>query len=203
MKLAHAAGRPSGQEIMVVSAGDPLWPAAAHFVRAKYLDVYDARLGALPKTLVLLVDDHAIRCAAGLRDQSERFFSELYLDEPVERALGALAGRLVLREEVVEVSSLVSSSPADYPRFLRSLIAYGGELGFNWAFFTATGQLQKFLRRMRLPLIELANADPSRVPTPQEWGTYYQTAPKVFAVERGQMSAFLIQTEPSQMTGAC
>ncbi|WP_172787633.1 MULTISPECIES: thermostable hemolysin [Bradyrhizobium] len=203
MKLTHAAGGPGGQEIILVSPGDPLWPAAAHFVRAKYHDVYGARLGALPKTLVLLVDDHAIRCAAGMRDQSERFFSEFYLDEPVERALGAVAGRLVLREEVVEVSSLVSSSPADSPRFLRSLIAYGGELGFNWAFFTATGQLQKFLRRMRLPLIELANADPSRVPMPQEWGTYYQTSPKVFAIDRSQMSAFLMQTGASQMTGAC
>jgi len=201
MNLRHS-GRPGGQQIMVVSAGDPLWPAAAHFVRAKYFDVYGARLGALPRTLVLLVDDHAIRCAAGLRDQSESFFSEFYLDEPVERALSAIAGRLVLREEVVEVSSLVSSSPADSPRFLRSLIAYGGEQGFNWAFFTATGQLQKFLRRMQLPLIELANAEPSRVPMPQEWGTYYQTTPKVFAIDRGQMSAFLMQSEPSQMTGA-
>lgn len=203
MRQTHAAGRFGEQEVMVVSPGDPLWAAAAHFVRAKYHDVYGARVGALPKTLVLLVDDHAIRCAAGLRDKSERFFSEFYLDEPVERALGAVAGRFVLREEVVEVSSLVSSSPADSPRFLRSLIAYGGELGFNWAFFTATGQLQKFLRRMRLPLIELANADPSRVPMPQEWGTYYQTSPKVFAIHRAQMSAFLMQTESSGIKDTC
>ena len=104
---------------------------------------------------------------------------------------------------MVEVRPLVGSSPADAPRFLRGLIAYGGELGFNWAFFTATGQLQKFLRRMRLPLIELASADPRRVPAYQEWGTYYQTGPKVFAIGRAQMSAFLADPKLPPIREAC
>ncbi len=56
---------------------------------------------------------------------------------------------------------------------------------------------------MRFPLIELANADPRRVWAPQDCGNYYQTGPKVFPIDRDQMSVFPMQTQRHQLMVAC
>ena len=71
---------------------------------------------------------------------------------------------------------------------MRELILYGDTLGFNWAFFTATSRLQKILRRIHLPLIDLGPARRDRVPTPEKWGAYYDNQPRVLAIGRDDLA---------------
>jgi hypothetical protein len=175
-----------------LSQGHSLWPMTSLFIRTAYLEHYSAQIAKLPENIVALVDpQNRVHCAAGLRESSEPFFSEFYLDAPVEDVIGAVAGRPVERREIVEVSSLASRTPAASVQFMRSLILYGGTLGFNWAFFTATGRLQKLLRRIRLPLVVLGAASRARVPNPELWGTYYDTDPMVVAIGRDDLAPFL------------
>jgi hypothetical protein len=82
--------------------------------------------------------------------------------------------------------------------FLRELIRYGGSLGFNWAFFTATDQIQKILRHIELPLIELGIARRDRVATPELWGSYYDRQPKVFAIGRHELGPFFLEKMDSR-----
>ena len=80
---------------------------------------------------------------------------------------------------------------------MTGLVLYGEELGYDWAFFTATSRLEKLLRRMRLPLITLGTASASRVPNPEMWGSYYETDPRVLAFGREQLMPFLRKQEAS------
>ena len=128
--------------------------------------------------------DGAVCCAAGLRFAAEGFFSEAYLDAPVDALLSALRPAPVRREKIFEVTSLACRAPHLAGSFLRKIIACGEAAGFEWSFFTATAPLKALLERMRLPLLPLAEADSSRVANPQSWGSYYAFAPRVYAVHR-------------------
>ncbi|MGO8955243.1 MAG: thermostable hemolysin [Rhodomicrobium sp.] len=173
----------------------PLMPAAYRLIRAVYALSYDACVTCLPKTVIALVDSRGkIHAAAGFRDSSEPYFSEYYLDAPIDAVIGRVARKRVERDKIVEVSSLASRTPAISVHFLRELVLYGEELGYDWAFFTATSRLEKLLRRMRLPLINLGAASASRVPTPAIWGSYYETDPRVLAFGREQLAPFLMKT---------
>jgi len=203
MQQSYTAVERGEMRLLRASADHPLWPAVSDFIRTKYFEIYGARVGALPKTLVCLTDGATIHCAVGLRDRSEPYFSEQYLDGPVDHILASIAGRQVLRDEIVEVSSLVSNHPATCARFMRSVIAYGGELGFNWTFFTATARLRSLLKRIGLPLIDLGPADRRRVPGHHEWGSYYDTDPRVFAIGRDDVGRFLTPTHNFAYAEAC
>ncbi len=195
----------TGMNLVHVSSGHALWPVTSFFIRATYLDHYKAQIPHLPTNIVALVDArNRVHCAAGLRDCSETFFSEFYLDAPIETVIGQAAGKRIDRKEIVEVSSLASRTPAASVHFMRELILYGDLLGFNWAFFTATSRLQKLLHRLRLPLIDLGTANAERVPTPELWGTYYETAPRVLAIGRDDLAPFLLRNPEIDVScGVC
>lgn len=179
-------------KLIEIDEGHSLWPITSRFIRSMYDKCYNARIVQIPKRVVALVDpDFRVHCAAGLRDSLEPFFSEYYLDEPVEMTIGALSGSRVERREIVEVSSFASRTPGSSVRFISELVSYGEGLGFNWAFFTTTSRLRKVLHRTRLPLIDLGVARSSRVPSPELWGSYYQTNPKVLAIGRRDLAPFL------------
>jgi hypothetical protein len=174
--------------------GQPLWSVASRFIRVTYRLHYNAHVAHLPKNIIALVDrQNKVHCAAGLRDFSEPYFSEYYLDDHIEGVISVISGKPVKRYEIVEVSCLASRTPAASLHFIRDLILYSDELAFNWAFFTATSRLEKMLRRMHLPLINLGVASSNRVPSPEMWGSYYQTNPRVLAVGRDHMEPFLIK----------
>jgi hypothetical protein len=125
-----------------------------------------------------------------LRESAEGFFPEHYLDAPIERIAGEIAGRPVERGEIVEVTSFASRSPACSAMFVRKLVRYGQDLGFNFALFTVTARLGVLLRRLGLPMTELAMADAARILEADEWGVYYEDNPSVYLIERGSLASF-------------
>ncbi len=164
---------------------DNLRPAVERLIGETYASHYGARIVAFPDTLVAMVGgDGAVCCAAGMRFSPEGFFSEAYLDAPVDALLSALRHAPVSREKIFEVTSLACRAPHLAGSFLRKIIASGEASGFEWSFFTATAPLKALLERMRLPLVPLAEAESCRVANPQTWGSYYAFAPRVYAVHR-------------------
>ena len=183
----------------------PSRSVVARFIRATYLLNYNAHVVNLPNTLLALVDeDDRVHAAAGLRDASEPFFSEHYLDLPIEVLLSEVSRQRVGRSTIVEVSCLASRTPSISAHFMRALVLHGEELGYDWAFFTVTSRLEKLLRRMRLPLFTLAAASVHRVPSPEVWGSYYETDPRVLAFGREHLQTFLTRgLEPAQVREIC
>jgi Thermostable hemolysin len=171
---------------------DNLRPAAENLITEVYARHYAARIAVFPDTLVTLVGtDGAVCCAAGLRFAADGFFSEAYLDAPVDAMLSALRRVPVRREKVFEVTSLASRTPHLVGGFLRKIVACGEAAGFEWAFFTATAPLKALLERMNLLLAPLADASSLRVSNPEVWGSYYALAPRVYAVHRDSVELCL------------
>jgi hypothetical protein len=169
----------------IIPRGHDLRPATERLIAEVYALHYAARITAFPATLVAMVSSRDdLLCAAGLRFAADGFFSECYLDAPVNEVLSALWCETVGRERIFEVTSLASRSPHIVGSFLRKIIAWGKVAGFEWAFFTATTPLKGLLERIGLPLMPLAVADRARVAHPDDWGTYYELSPTVCAVHR-------------------
>lgn len=177
---------------IIIPRDDDLRPKAEQLIIEVYAQHYGARITTFPDTLVArIAADNSIECAAGLRFAADGFFSEAYLDAPIEALLSALQHHSVRREKIFEVTSLASRAPHLLGSFLRKIIACGEAAGFEWAFFTATEQLKGLLERLGLPLLPLADAERSRVANPDGWGSYYALGPRVYAVHRDGIAACL------------
>ncbi|MGO8918458.1 MAG: thermostable hemolysin [Stellaceae bacterium] len=176
-------GERADQRVILASLSHSLRAQAEACIRTVYKRVFGARDLVFPGTLAALVDDKdRPLCAAGLRTAGEGFFSEIYLDAPIERILSARSGRSVAREAVFEVTTLASRSAEASPRFLRHLAILGKSAGFEWSFFTATARLRALLGRLGGPILDLGPADPQRLANAERWGSYYAHSPRVCAV---------------------
>jgi hypothetical protein len=132
--------------------------------------------------LARLDNDHCVACAAGLRTPQDGFFSESYLDAPVEEVLGEVRGGTVSRDEIFEVSTLASRAPHATTDFIDDIIRFGEASGFAWSFFTLTRRLWLMVNRLGLAPTYLADADHRRITGFERWGSYYEHQPKVYAV---------------------
>jgi len=184
-------------QILVVPREHALRAQIERFIADVYREHYQASLTVFPPDLIAMVGEGGqCICASALRYADTGFFSECYLDVPVEQALSQAAGRAVPRERIFEVTGLASRAPRAATRFLHHVVAYGERAGFDWAFFTATRRLRELLERINLSPLPLAVADPARVANPEAWGSYYAAAPLVCAVNRSVASAFLSPQVP-------
>lgn len=150
------------------------------FIYDRYWRAYQAKLDSYSDCLLTLFsDDGRPLAAAGLRDQKEGFFSERYLDEPIDLAASRATGLSVERTGVLEISNLAcANSHAVFPLMSR-VLAHGRENGYSCGVFTATSRLRRIFRRLNLPLTYLASASPRSVEDVGKWGTYYAAGPKV------------------------
>jgi Thermostable hemolysin len=170
-------------ETTVIREGDALRSIAETFIRNVYATEYDAQLRTFPSLLFALMNERAeILCAAGIRLQEDGFFSERYLDSPIEQALGTASKRTITRSEIFEVTTFASRAPRATMQFIKSLGVFGELNGFAWSFFTLTQRLHRLVERLGHPLTHLADADYRRIPDHERWGTYYASQPKVFAI---------------------
>jgi hypothetical protein len=168
---------------VVVPRSDRLRSVVEDAIQKLYWKRYEAFLSSFAQTIVAeLSQSGSIECAAGIRFGNEVFFSECYLDVPMERLLQDQLGRTVDRDKIVEVSHLAAPCSGRSLAFVKSLIEMLRTRDAEWAIFTATRPLRSLLRRNRLAMIELGCADRSRVPHPESWGHYFKHDPRIMAV---------------------
>jgi hypothetical protein len=164
-------------------------PAAEAIIRNIYAARYGARLEAFPSRIIARLDDRdEILCAAGLRFCDDGFFSERYLDTPIEDAVSAISARTVDRSAIFEVTTLASQAPLETAGFIAEIGAFGEKAGFEWSFFTLTRRLHLMVRRLGIAPTCLGEADHRRIADSERWGTYYACRPKVYAVANRHMT---------------
>jgi Thermostable hemolysin len=162
---------------------DPRRHLAEDFIKKIYAARYGARLETLPSRIIALLDNRdEILCAAGLRFFDDGFFSERYLETPIENAVSAISARPVNRNAIFEVTTLASRAPLATAEFIADIGAFGERAGFEWSFFTLTRRLHLMIRRLGIALTYLGEADRRRIADSERWGTYYASQPKVYAV---------------------
>lgn len=150
-------------------------------------DVYNREFGAhVPAFADLLIalpapDGNGFCAAAGLRI-GDGFFSEIYLDRPIEQMLSDHWRPPATRSEIAEVTTLAANHPRASHALISGIIGYLRGQGVRFAFFTVTERLGIMLKRVGVPAQVLADATAARVANPAEWGRYYATNPKVVAI---------------------
>jgi hypothetical protein len=183
----RASGRrPLGRALRLASveAGSPERLELEDFVGAAFKRKHDATVTSYLPTLLSFRDPAgALRGVVGLRGAGEhRLYLEQYLEQPVEMAIAAAAGRSVCREHVVEVGNLAGTNCRSAVRMVALLPSHLLARDFRWIVFTATSAVREILLGFGAPLIELARADGARVANAGDaWGRYYDTDPRVFA----------------------
>jgi hypothetical protein len=162
---------------------DPRRRAAEEFIKNTYAARYGARLEAFPSRIIALSDNGGeIVCAAGLRFLDDGFFSERYLDAPIEDVVSAISARAVTRSAIFEVTTLASRAPLATAEFIAEIGTFGEKAGFEWSFFTMTRRLHLMVGRLGIAPTLLGEADRRRIADSDRWGTYYACEPKVYAV---------------------
>lgn len=187
-------------QILVLPQGHARRTEVERFIANIYRRHYEASVPAFPPTLVALFgsDDQCL-CASGLRFAETGFFSECYLDQPIEALLARATGSAVRRDRIFEVSGLASRAPQRAAQFLRYVVAYGESAGFDWAFFTATNRLRGLLCVLGLPPFVLGPADRDRAANAQVWGSYYESEPLVCAISRFAARDYLARASESAL----
>src|SRR5947209_8608226 len=157
--------------------------SAEEFIKNTYAARYGARLETFPSRIIALMDgrDEPV-CAAGLRFLDDGFFSERYLDNPIEDVVSAISARTVNRSAIFEVTTLASRAPLATAEFIAEIGTFGEKAGFEWSFFTLTRRLHRMVSRLGIPVTFLSEADRGRIADSERWGTYYACQPKVYAV---------------------
>jgi hypothetical protein len=164
-----------------IDAAHPLRAECEQFIGTRFFAAYAARVTRFSPYLLGLRDALGHFCAAVGYTPAEgrRLYLEQYLDAPVEQLL---APRGVARHSIVEVGHLAAST-AGLGRALIPLLAqHLHRLGYLWVVFTATRELRNAFARLGLTPLELAVAEPARLPDGgARWGSYYEHAPVVVA----------------------
>jgi hypothetical protein len=157
--------------------------SAEEFIKNTYAARYGARLETFPSRMIALLDRrNEILCAAGLRFLDDGFFSERYLDAPIEDVVSAISARAVKRSAIFEVTTLASRAPLATAKFIAEIGAFGEKAGFEWSFFTLTRRFYLMVSRLGIAPTFLGEADRRRIADCERWGTYYACHPKVYAV---------------------
>ncbi len=168
--------------------GTARWAAGADLIERVYGGQYGAVIPHHADEMILATDRRGeIIAATGLRDAVGGFFSDIYLDDPVEAAISMGLRQPVLRDEILEVVTLATATPAAILPLFAGVVAEGQRRGKTCCMFTATTRLRQIFQKLNMGLVELAPADPARLNNADAWGKYYATEPVVCAIsaERG------------------
>jgi hypothetical protein len=183
---------------VLIDRAHPLRHSVEALISGAYARCYGANVHHFPDRLLAVLDDTgAAQCATGIRDSGAGFFSEQYLDSPVENAIAAAAGVPVSRSEILELTALGAVRPGALPMLLQSFARFGLNDGYRWGLFTATAKLRRFAARIDVTLHDLTAADPNRLADATAWGSYYEYAPRVCAVDGHGISSWLQAPVPA------
>jgi len=149
------------------------------FIKNKYQQIFNAKLEKFPGILVAIFDKNEVKAACGLRTELDGFFSQLYLNEDVEEVIHNYFPE-IKKPKILEIVNLVSNSPLASLKMTKELNKFCLEKSFQYAFFTATKPLVKFLNLTGLDLIKISKADINKVSNSSKWGSYYENDPQVF-----------------------
>lgn len=163
--------------------GSPQRAEVERFIHAVYKKHYNADITGFAPNLMVLRRGDRIVAAAGWRCAADNeLFLERYLDKPVEAAVAGLAGHPVDRHRIVEVGNLAAGRVGGSVDVILALARHLDELGYEWVVFTATRELIGIFRKLGLPPLALAPANPERLGREAvAWGSYYESGPVVVA----------------------
>jgi hypothetical protein len=155
---------------------------AEQFISQRFAESFGSRVESFMPRLFSLRNEHGEICGAfGLRSANRKLFLEQYLDQPIEKAIGARLGSTVERQCIVEVGHFSGTFPGAVRAMICLLTERLYREGFTWVTFTGTASLRNAFSRMGLAPLDIQAAEAERLPADERaaWGSYYEHAPHV------------------------
>jgi hypothetical protein len=177
-----------------IAAGPQLIPQAGArrreteaFIADAFARAHGARIAHFMPVLLAMrgAQDGRVAAACGLRAASgAALFLEHYLDGAVEQAMHAATGVRTLRSAIAEIGNLAVAPPASARQLIAALTRFLAPTPFEWVVFTALPSLRNAFARLGVPVAQLGEARPDRLPPAlrADWGSYYDAGPRVCAV---------------------
>jgi len=158
-------------------------PQVEEFIRQVFRQQYGAEVSTFAPLLLSMICKGQLSAALGIRPAvNGALFIEQYLDAPIEQLIQSPDGSPVRREEIVEISNLVSMRRGASQLLFIVMGNLLHRAGFRWLVFSATEKVERLVMRLPFPMQLLATSDPAKLgDKAAQWGSYYQTHPKVMA----------------------
>ena len=167
---------------ILVTKSHPARAEAEALIAGVYAHEYGATITVFADLLIALPgDDGNFIAAAGVRI-GDGFFSEAYLDRPIEEVLSAHWQPPATRDEIAEVTTLAAAHPKSSHALISAITGYLRDQDVRFAFFTVTERLHQMLKRVGVPAHVLADARADSIENAAAWGRYYDSNPKVVAI---------------------
>jgi hypothetical protein len=174
-------------KITLVRETSELWSACIQLVRERYAVSFGADVMPRPHAFLAgcipgsRAGGEVVACAGVTFASSRPFFSERYLDEPVERVIEGRVGERPKREHIVEIGSLASAVPGAGSEIIRFTPVFIWWLGMQYILCTSTATLSSTLKRLHIPFTALGSAEAERLEPAERgrWGGYYESRPSV------------------------
>ena len=179
---SHVSDPVSGQRFRLLDAGSKAYCDVAGFVQRVFKKAYDADISVTyPQLLSICAQDGTPQAALGLRGAgSSMLFLEHYLNRAVEREVLEKTGILYPRHKIAEAGNLASVKLSALKDMMFALSLALKQEGYDYALFTGTQSLKRYLEALGLRPKVYAAADPGRLGgDAPRWGRYYDTQPMV------------------------
>jgi len=167
------------------------------FIRKSFAAAHGADIQHFMPILLCLRDRFCQpRAALGLRPaQNTPLFLEHYLESPVEAVLSDAFQQPVNRRGIVEVGNLAVGEKGEVRSLILAMTAFLYAADYQWVVFTIGPILINSFARLGLPLTDLGPARIEHLPLEERdnWGSYYQQAPRVMAGRVSDAHDFLMQ----------
>ncbi|MBF8757381.1 thermostable hemolysin [Pseudomonas guariconensis] len=179
-------------------------PDLEHFIHQRFATAHHADVQHYLPELLALHDSHGrLVAVAGVRLASDGpLFLERYLDHPLEVQVSQIAGTELPRSGMVEVGNLASLSAGNARIMIIAVTWLLALRGLQWVAFTGAATLINSFQRLGLLPTVLAPANPERLQGQlDQWGTYYDQHPHVYAGNIGYGFDALTQAGVFQRLG--
>ncbi len=190
-------------DIKLAPRGSPDWKNAINLVLSKYKRTFDAEATPDPDYFLVCLkqstpdaEPGVVACAGMSFGIEKPFFSEHYLDEPIQQLLSRMESAPVARESIMEVGSLASVERNAGTELIRFLPLTGVCLGKRYGLFTLTQQMRALFDYIGLPFFPLRASEGERLGPEalQKWGRYYENAPVTAFVRVDQVQHLIVET---------
>jgi hypothetical protein len=154
---------------------------AENFIKQGFSKAYGANI-SLSMPQILTVKNGNFKAALGIRSAKEPLFIEQYLNTPIEQT-HALIKENIARSNIVEIGSLYSNAIRfTLPLFLVTAVSLFYK-NYQYLTFAGTSHVLNILSKAGVEYSTLCDAKKHALtPSSDDWGSYYETSPKVVVV---------------------
>ena len=179
-------------DIQVAALGGTQRKEIEHFIKQGFSKSHQAKVSvSMPHLLALC--NGTYKAALGIRSGKEYLFIEQYLSSAIEQQ-AVFAENNISRKDIVEIGHLFSNNQRfTIPLFMITAVSLF-YLNYKYMVFSGTEKVINLIAKSGVNYTHLCNAQQNKIDTStDEWGTYYDTNPKVIAVSLSDVIALIDQ----------